>query len=316
MKKVSSVLLIALSCLLIMGCTKNDSIKVGITQISEHPSLDSATEGFKQAFTDAKMDVTFDEKIAQGDQNNSMLIASNFVADKVDLIFANSTPSALTAYNATKDIPILFTAVSDAVGPNLVNEDGYGTNISGTIDLHPDAIGKTIDFINTYFPNSTIGLIYNAGEPNSTMQIDLVKEAVKGTNLSTVEATVATSGDVKAAGDSLVGRVDVFYIVTDNTVVSGLAPLVDISETKKIPLFVGELDSVSVGGFAAFGFSYYDIGYQTGEMAISILKGEKKVNEIQVQYPNELKLVINKEASEKMGITWNSDWDTLGEVLK
>lgn len=140
------------------------------------------------------------------------------------------------------------------------------------------------------------------------MQIDLVKQAVKGTGLSTIETTVAMGADVKVAAASLVDRVDVFYIVTDNTVVSGLSALINICQTKKIPLFVGELNSVNIGGFAAFGFSYYDIGYQTGQMAISILKGEKKINEILLQYPNELKLVINKEASEKMDIEWNKEW--------
>jgi len=316
MKKRSWIVGVLSACLLLVGCSEEESTTIGITQLAEHPSLDAATEGFKQAFTDAKMEVTFDEKIAQGDQSNSMLIASNFVADKVDLIFANSTPSALTAYNATKNIPILFTAVSDPVGAQLVNEDGFGTNISGTTDLHPEAISKTVEFIDTYFPQSTVGLIYNAGEQNSVMQIDLVNEAVKGTTLSTVETTVATTADVKQAADSLVGRVDVFYIVTDNTVVSGLSPVVEISQTQKIPLFVGELDSVNAGGFAAFGFNYFDIGYQTGEMAISVLNGDKKISELAVQYPNELTLVINKGASEKMGIEWNKEWETLGDIIE
>src|SRR5690625_1559060 len=97
-----------------------ETFVVGATQIVEHPSLDRAFEGFKAALADAGLDVEYDYQNAQGDQNNVKTIADNFVADNVDLIFANSTPSAEGALNATKDIPIVFTSVTDAVSAKLV----------------------------------------------------------------------------------------------------------------------------------------------------------------------------------------------------
>lgn len=299
------------------GEKKQDSYVVGVTQIVEHPSLDEAYKGFQAALKDKGLDVEYDVQIAQGDMNNNQTIAQNFVGDGVDLIFANSTPSALGALNATKDIPIVFTSVTDPIGAGLVKSfEEPGANITGTTDTHPDAIPNTIKFIDKYEEGTKIGMIFNSGEQNSVAQIDMVKEAVKGTDLKVVEAPVSTSAEVKQAAESLIGNADVIYIITDNTVVSALEAVVKVASDEDIPLYVGELDSVKRGGFAAYGFNYYDIGYQTGEMAASILTGDKKPSDIPVQYPDKLKLLINKKAAEDMGVELLPEWDKEAEYAE
>jgi len=291
--------------------------KIGVTQIVEHPSLDAALEGFKKALKDEGLEVTFDVQIAQGDQNNNQAIATNFVGDKVDLIFANSTPSALGALNATKDIPIVFTSVSDPLGAKLVpSMESPGGNITGTTDMHPDAIPNMIKFIDENYSGKTVGVIYNSGEQNSVSQIDIVKEAIKGTSLKITEATVSTSAEVKQAAESLIGKADLFYVITDNTVVSALESVVQVGNDQDIPLFVGELDSVKRGGFAAYGFDYSDIGYETGVMAAKILKGEKQPSELPVQYPQNLKLLINKKAASEMNVELKDEWNDLAEFIE
>lgn len=290
--------------------------KVGVTQIAEHPSLDAAYDGFKKALADEGLEVDYDLQIAQGDANNNISIAQNFVGDGVDLIFANSTPSAQSALNATKDIPIVFTSVTDAVGAELVKSmENTEGNVTGTLDNHPEAIPNTVKFIDEQFEGKTVGLVYNSGEQNSIAQIKMVKEAGKNTDLEFVEATVSTTAEVKQATESLIGKADVIYIITDNTVVSGLDAVIMVANENDIPLFVGELDSVAKGGFAAYGFDYADIGYEAGVMAAQILKGEKQPSELPVQYPQNLKLVINKKAAEEMNIELKEEWDSLAEYL-
>ncbi len=291
--------------------------KIGVTQIVEHPSLDAAFEGFKKALEDEGLKVSYDIQIAQGDQNNNQAIATNFVGDQVDLIFANSTPSALGALNATKEIPIVFTSVSDPVGAKLVpSMETPGGNITGTTDMHPDAIPNMVKFIDENYHDKTVGVIYNSGEQNSVSQIDLVKDAIKGGSLKLAEATVSTSAEVKQATESLIGKADVFYVITDNTVVSALESVVQVANDQHIPLIVGELDSVKRGGFAAYGFDYRDIGYETGVMAAQILKGEKKPSELPVQYPQNLKLIINKKAAEEMKIELQAEWNDIAEFIE
>lgn len=289
---------------------------IGATQIVEHPSLDAAYEGFQQALEDAGLNVEYDFQSAQGDQNNVKTISDNFVSANVDLIFANSTPSALGALNATKDIPIVFTSVTDAVEAGLVEAmDKPGENITGVVDQHPEAIEKTVEFIDTYFEGAHVGLIYNAGEQNSVVQVEAVTEAAEGTSLTLSERTVSNSAEVQQAADSLAGDVDVFYIVTDNTVVSALDTVVGVANEQQIPLVVAEPDSLERGGFATFGIDYYTIGYRSGEMAAEILKGEKSPSEIPVEYPSDIELIINKEAAELQGVEWNEDWDQDAKIL-
>jgi putative tryptophan/tyrosine transport system substrate-binding protein len=299
------------------GSNNEKSITIGVTQIVEHPSLDAAFDGFKKALEDQGIEAEYDIQIAQGDQNNNQTIANNFVGDGVDLIFANSTPSALGALNATKDIPIVFTSVTDAVGAGLVESmENPGGNVTGTTDTHPDAIPNTVQFIQENFPNSTVGMIYNSGEQNSISQVDLVKESLKKFGLKLEEATVSSSSEVKQAAESLIGKADVFYVITDNTVVSALESVVQVANDTDVPLFVGELDSVKRGGFAAYGFDYFDIGYEAGEMAAQILKEGKKPSELPVQYPQNLKLQLNKKAAQEMNIQWQDPWNSLAEIIE
>lgn len=283
-----------------------ETFKIGISQYVEHPSLDEATKGFKKAIKDAGIDVKFDEQNAQGDATNNQTIATNFAGDGVDLIFANATPSALSAANATKDIPIVFTSVTDPVGAGLVKEfEAPDKNVTGTTDSHPDAIPNTVKLM-AEMGYKKIGTIYNSGEQNSEVQVKQAEEEAKNNGQTLQKVSVATTADVKQAAESLAGKVDAIFIVTDNTVVSALESVVSVAEAEKIPLFVGELDSVQRGGFAAYGFSYYDIGYQAGEQAVQLLKDDKEVKDIPVEVPGDLKLVINKASAEKMGIDIDS----------
>lgn len=286
--------------------------KIGVTQIVEHPSLNAAYDGFKEALADAGIEVEYDVQIAQGDPSLSTTAATNFVSDNVDLIFANSTPSAQAAVSATLDnpIPIIFTSVTDAVGAELVESmDEPGGNATGTIDAHPDAIPSTMKFLKEELGAKKVGMLFNAGEQNSRAQIDTVKKAIEGMDMEVVEAPVATSADVKQAAESLIGKVDSIYIITDNTVVNALESVVSVAEDHQLPMMVGESDSVKRGGFASYAFEYFDIGYEAGEMAVKILKGEAKPTELPVQIPQNLNFVVNKDTASKMGIDIKDEWE-------
>ncbi|MFD2639431.1 ABC transporter substrate-binding protein [Piscibacillus salipiscarius] len=281
---------------------EGEALTVGITQIVEHPALNRATEGFKKALNEAGLNVNFVEEIAQGDNNNNQMIAQKFVGDEVDLIFANSTPSAQSALNETKDIPIVFTSVTDPVGAGLVESMKQpGGNVTGTADMHPETLSKTLGLIKD-LDKKTVGLIYNASEQNSVSQVESVKKLAKEKGLDTAEATVSSSSEVKQAAESLVGKADSFLIITDNTVVSALESVLMVGQEQDIPVVVSEHDSVKRGGFAAYGFDYFDIGLEAGQKAVQILKEGKAPGEIPAEHPQNLKLMINKEAAEKMGV--------------
>jgi len=283
--------------------------KIGVTQIVEHPSLNAAYDGFKKALEDAGLDVEYVVQNAQNDNSANTTIATNLVNSGVELIFANSTPSAQAVASATQEIPIVFTSVTDAVGAELVASlESPGGNVTGTIDLHPDVIPQTLTFLKEQLGAENVGIIYNAGEQNASVQVDKIHAVVKDMDLNIVEAAVATSADVKQAVDSLIGKVDSLYIIKDNTVVSALETVTSVAFDNKLPMMVGELDSVKRGGLAAYGFSYHDLGYETGQMAVKILKGESKPSELPVQVPKKLKFVVNDESASKIGLEIKEEW--------
>lgn len=292
------------------GSEETKTFKIGASQLVEHQSLNAAFDGFKAALEDSGLNYEIDPQNAQNDATLSTTIAQNFVNDGVDLIFANSTPSAQAAASVTSDIPIIFTSVSDPIGAELIESmDAPGKNVTGTVDLHPDVIKTTVKFLKDELGVKTIGTVYKSSEQNSVVQVKQMKEAAEAEGLTVQEATVAYASEVQQAAESLVGKVDAFYIITDNTVVATLSSVVGVAEANELPLVVGEFDSVKNGGLLAFGFEYYDIGYEAGEMAVKILKGEATPADIPAAYPAKLKLLVNKEVADKYGIEVKDEWE-------
>ncbi|PZM65764.1 ABC transporter substrate-binding protein [Paenibacillus dendritiformis] len=331
MKQFFSIVMVC-SLLLLAACGnssepkdtgKNDDgkkmVKIGIAQYANHPSLDGAREGFLQALKDAgyeeSVNLQVDFHNAQGDMNNNLTIAQKLVGDKNDLILAIATPTAQAVAKATKDIPVLFTAVTDPVTSKLVDSlEKPGGNVTGTRDTNPDAIKKTMETIKKFFPEARkIGVIYNSGEQNSIVNIANVKQVLQDGGLETVEATVTNSSEVKQAADSLVGRADIIYLTSDNTVISALSSVVSVANDKDIPLFCESSESVGEGAFASIGFQYYDLGYTTGKMAVEVLKGASPAD-IPVQFSEKLDLMINPKAAEAQGITLTEEM-TQGAIL-
>ncbi|SDN04060.1 putative ABC transport system substrate-binding protein [Psychrobacillus sp. OK028] len=293
------------------GSEDTKIFKIGVTQIVEHPSLNAAFDGFQKAIEDAGLEVEYQKENAQNDNNLNTTIANSLVSSGVDLIFANSTPSAQAVAAQTEDIPIVFTSVTNAVDAELVDSmEKPGGNVTGTVDTQPDAIPSTITFLKDELGAKNVGMVFNSGEQNSRSQVDAVKEQMADAGLNVVEASVSTSAEVKQATESLIGKVDSLYIITDNTVVSALESVVEVANEHKLPMMVGEFDSVKRGGLGAYGFEYYDIGYEAGQMAVKILKGESTPSELPVQYPQNIKFVLNKNTVDALGIEVKDEWES------
>jgi len=199
-------------------------------------------------------------------------LQKKFVGDKKDLIVAIATPSALAVANLTKNIPIVISAVTDPVGVKLVKSlNNPGGNITGTTDMSP--IKEQLALFNKLNINlKRLGVIYNSGEANSRASIAILKDIAKKMNITVVEATVTNSSGVLMAAKSLVGKVDGIYIPTDNTVVSALESVVQVSYENKIPVITADTNSVERGSLASLGMDYYKMGLQTGVIVARILK--------------------------------------------
>jgi putative ABC transport system substrate-binding protein len=308
MKKGFGILAIVVS---LVGCATlghaaDKVFRIGISQIVEHPALDAVRKGFidflgENGFKEGER-VKYDYKNAQNNRSVSGLIARKLVGDKVDLILSISTPSSQDAAAAAKSIPILFAAVTDPVVAGLVESlDKPGRNISGTTDKSP--VGKQLDLIKEILPNAGIlGTIYNAGEVNSVVSVELIKTAAARRGMKVLRAVANSSSAVKPAAESLLGKVDLMLIPPDNTAVQSFESIVKVCRDNRVPLFASDVDSVKRGAIAALALDYYKLGRRTGAMAKRILEGKVKISEMPVESQKELLLYLNPKQAEKMGV--------------
>lgn len=274
---------------------------IGILQLVDHPSLDQSNQGFVQAFEDAGLTVTFDQKNANGDQTVASTIAGTFASQDLDLVLAIATPAAQAAAQAITDIPVLFTAVTDPVDANLVADAAApGSNLTGTTDANP--VLEQLQLILEIVPDAkVIGVPYSPGEANSLVQVQWAKDAAAELGLEIKEATAPATADVRQAAETLTD-VDAIYVPTDNVVVTALESVLQVGELNAIPVFGAEGDSVARGAVATFGLSYYALGYQTGEMAINILVNGADPATMAIETQNDLLLYLNLGAAERMGV--------------
>lgn len=279
---------------------------VAITQIVEHPALDSVRKGVKDELASAgykageNLKWTFES--AQGNSATAAQIAKKFAGKSPDVIVAIATPSAQTVAAAARNSNIVFSAVTDPLGAKLVkNMEKPGGNITGVSDLTP--IDKHMALVKRVVPSAkTVGVIYNPGEANSVTLVKLVHKYAPLQGMKVVEAGATKSSEVLSAARSLVGKADVIYVPTDNTVISAFSAVVKVGMAAKLPVIAGDTDSVKQGAIAALGFNYYDVGRQTGKIVLQVLNGTKP-GDIAVQGVDKMELFVNPGAAKKMGVT-------------
>lgn len=286
-------------------------LKIAVLQGVEHPALDASREGFLAALADNGYKVgekiVLDYKNGQGDQSNLTTISQKFVDDKSDLVLAIGTQAAISMAAATKEIPIFITAVTDPKGSGLVKEiDKPGGNVTGTSDM--TEINKQIDFMMKIAPNTKkLALMYTSSEENSIYQANIAEEYAKSLGLEVEHKTVTSVNDIAQVAESLVGKFDAIYMPTDNTLASAMPTVASIALANNIPIFPAEEGMVLNGGVGSISINYYELGYQTGEMAVKVLNGTEKPQDMPIGYMQKPTIVLNKAVIDKMGLVIPED---------
>ena len=316
MKKRTIAVLLTMA--MMAGCgSKSDSktadgeksYTIGISQFAEHGSLDNCREGFLEGLKEEGIEegknLKVEYKNSAADMGTASQIASSFVSDKVDLICGIATPSAQTAYNAAMDtdISVIYTAVTDPKAAELADDKGNPVGeVTGTSDKLP--IEAQLKMIRELLPDAKkIGILYTTSEANSVSAIAEYKEKVGDYGFELVEKGITNTSEIALATDDLLSQVDCISNLTDNTVVSSLATILDKANAANIPVFGSEIEQVKIGCLAAEGIDYVSLGKDTGKMAAKILKGEVKAEDMEYQLLTESNLYVNEKVAENLGIT-------------
>lgn len=295
------------------GDNKEASYKIGIQQFAEHGSLDNCREGFLEGLEEEGIkegdNLTVEVKNAMADTATNAQIADSFVSDNMDLICAIATPSAQSAYNAAmdKDIPVVYTAVTDPVAAELADKDGNPVgNVTGTSDTLP--VEEQLKMIREMMPDAkTIGILYTTSEANSVSAIATYESLVDKYGFTLETKGISQTSEIALATDDLLTKVDCITNLTDNTVVASLPTILEKANEKGIPVFGSEIEQVKIGCLAAEGIDYIQLGKQTGKIAGQILKGEKKASEIPYEIISEPGFYVNTKVAENLGIEVPSD---------
>ena len=288
---------------------------VGICQLVQHEALDAATQGFKDALTEklGEGNVKFDEQNASGDSANCATIVNGFVSNNVDLILANATAPLQAAAQATADIPVLGTSVTDyATALDISGWTGtVGNNISGTSDLAP--LDQQAAMIQELFPDAkNVGLLYCSAEPNSVYQCDVIEGYLTEEGYTVARYAFTDTNDVTSVAQTAADNSDVIYIPTDNTAASNTEAIANVVIPAKVPVVAGEEGICNGCGVATLSISYYDLGYATGEMAAKILAEGADVSTMPVEYAPNVTKKYNAANCEALGITPSADYVAIG----
>ena len=272
--------------------------KIGVSQIVDHPALNDAKRGFKDALEKAGIKVEYDDKIANNDMSAQNLIMKQFSVDKKDLVFAITTPTAQAAKNQVSgDIPVVFGSVTDPSGAGLVGIK----NITGTSGAAP--IKENLELMRELFPEAKkIGVIYNSSEANSVSEVNNLKKLAKEKGFEVIDKAVTNGTEIVGAGNIVAKETDIFYAIQDNTVASYFQTLLDILNKSKVPVFATNDIYSNEGGFVSQGTTDYGIGYRAGEIAAEILLNGKAPSDIAIETVKDLKIEINKSNMELLGI--------------
>lgn len=319
-KKILALILVsALILTIFAGCSKGSSdkkISIGVCQLVQHDALDAATNGFidavKEKLGEDKVDI--DIQNAQGDSPTCATITNQFVANGVDLIFANATPALESAIASTGTIPIVATSITDyATALHISDWSGKtGMNVTGTADLAP--LDKQAEIVKELVPSAkTVGILYCSAEANSKFQADKITEYFKEMNLEVKEYTAADSNDIASVTTSACSEVDVLYIPTDNTLASNSEVINNIAEPAGVPVITGEENMCKGCGIATLSIDYYSIGYQAGEMAVQILTENTDPAEMEIKYATDLKKKYVADRCEQLGIVVPEGYEAIAE---
>ncbi len=316
--KCKKFLAAAAACLMVAGlaaCGNEPStpsnpdekvFQIGIVQLAEHPALDEATRGFKEFLTEKLGDkVQFNVQNAQGEQTNCTTIVNQFVSSKVDLIMANATNAVKAAREATSDIPIVGTSVTDYVFSGLVaSNEAPGANVTGASDMNP--VNVQVQLMKTLCPEvKTVGIVINSGEENSAIQAEEAKTAFEAEGFAVKIYSVADTNEIQTVVTAACNEVDAFYEPTDNLIAANVPTMSNITTAAGKPVICGEGGMCESGFLATYAISYYELGRAAGEQAFNILVNgaDPATTPIFFFDVSNLSLVINEENAAELGIT-------------
>ena len=290
------------------GALAADAVySIGVLQFVEHPALDASTEFFIKALADNGIVNGENASITvlnpSADAGTMQLMSDQLVNGENGLLLGVATPAVQALAAQTDSIPILGVAVTDYVAAGLiVSNEAPGINVSGTTDMNP--IDLQMDLLLALVPDAqVVGIAFAANEDNSRIQADIAVAEAEKRGLSVIVKTISAVGEVQMTIESMMGDIDVLYVPTDSMMATAMQVVTGVTDAHGVPVIVGEANMCKGGGLATVGLNYERLGYQTGLMALRVLREGANPAEMPIESQTEAELSVNITSAELLGIT-------------
>lgn len=301
------------AAVMMAGSAMAQDYKVGIIQFVDDASLNQIEKAIETRLDEVSAEgedqFIYDGYVFNGQADATTLnqIATQLIADDVDVIVPIATPAAQIVQTATEDnqIPVVFSAVSDPVGAGLAETmEAPGANITGTSDsLNTAAI---LDLMFVANPDiKSVGLLYSQSEDSSKQPIADAKAYLEEKGIEVVEKTGTNNTEVSQAADALIAAgVDAVFTPTDNTVMTAELAIYEKFIDAGIPHYAGADSFALNGAFCGYGVDYENLGTATADMVVEILKGADPAETPVLTFDNGI-ATVNTETAEAIGLDYS-----------
>jgi putative tryptophan/tyrosine transport system substrate-binding protein len=248
--------------------------------------------------------VAIEYRWAEGRTERFAEIASELVKLKVDVIVTGGTLATIAAKQATAEIPIVFGAVTDAVGSGLVASLARpGGNVTGLTMEQDDTASKRIELLRDLIPNlRRVAVLVNVGNPGAILEIGGVQAAARTLGLGDVPTLgIRRAEDIAPAIEALKGSVDALNVVTDPLVSSNRVQINTLALNARLPTMHGGREYVEDGGLISYGPDISDMYRRAAELVDKLLHGAKP-DDMPVQQPTKFELVINLKTAKALDL--------------
>jgi ABC-type uncharacterized transport system substrate-binding protein len=248
--------------------------------------------------------IAIEDRFANGDPAQLSANATEFAAEKVDVIVAFSLAPALAARQATSAIPIVMDA-GDPVGAGLVASLARpGGNVTGQSLMFPDLVAKQLEILKEAVPRvSKIGVLLQPDSTGHTQLMTELKQAAATLGVSVLPVALGTNEDLSRLFDEMMAAgADAYFVFSEPRTDATRDDIATLALRHSLPGAAQRRTYVDAGVLLCYGPSFSAIHRRAAVFVDKILKGAKPAD-LPVEQPTTFELVINLKTAEALGLT-------------
>jgi putative tryptophan/tyrosine transport system substrate-binding protein len=268
------------------------------------PLLACLQDGLRQFGWVQGKSIHFELRWAGGDAKLLPAMAAELAGRHPDLIIVSSTPGAQAAQRATRDIPVVFVAVSDPVANGIVASLARpGANVTGVSNLLPATTGKLLELLKAVCPSALrFAVLRDPNNPGKRLEVDELQVAGRAMGLAVEAVDVATPGDVEDAFSGMPGNgIEALITLVDGVTMTSRVRIAELAIKSRLPSEFQVRDFVDAGGLMSYGPNYCEHWRRAASYADRIMRGASPAS-LPVELPTKFELVINLKTAKALGL--------------